>query len=199
METQKRSWFEQACRIIRAARRSLHLHEQPFNRCSITFGAGIGDAMNYAFVPYVGIGELRFDMSPAEVRRAIGMMPERASNRSPATMTRKEYYVGLGLLVEFDDRDRCSSVTIMHVGQLLFDEVNLMALSYFELKDFLQLREHPFVENDAGLTCDDLGLTSWRSTPDEEDNRDVGNRFDCLFIFRRGREEYMRALLKSLE
>jgi hypothetical protein len=155
--------------------------------------------MEYTFLPYVGLGNLRFDMTPIEVKNAIGRIPERDSPRSPATKTKNDYYVSLGLLVEFDDRDRCSSFTIMREGRLVFEGVDLRRLTYTELKEFLGTRGHQFVEEESGLKCDGLGLTSWRAEPDEESDTADGDDFDCLFIYRRGRDEYMKALIEAWE
>ncbi len=153
--------------------------------------------MDYTFYPYLGIGDLRFGMSPDDIRNGIGRAPEQASLRSPATKTRKEYYVSLGLLVEFDDKDLCSSFTIMRGGKLLFDSVDLMQMNHAELKRFLLIKGYPIVEEDSGLTCDALGLTSWMSDLADEDAVDDRQEFECLFIFRRGHYEYMKALIEA--
>jgi hypothetical protein len=155
--------------------------------------------MNYTFFPYVGLGDIRFGMGPEEVKRIIGTAPERASTRSPVTKTWKAYYRVLGLLLVFDDKDRCSSITTLPEGSLFLDQVDLTKLSYPELKAFLHAHGHQFVEDDSGLRCEGLGLTSWRSLEnDGEECCDV-EQFECLFIFRRGHDEYMKALIEPDE
>ena len=134
-------------------------------------------------VLHMGVGLLRFGMSPDDVHRFYGE-PDWRRPPDPIFGSSRERYLAHRFFVDFSRDGRCCSVEMYPDARALLDGIDLMAMTYHELVRYLRGRGASVLEEGDGFRCDDLGLAGY--APDIADPELSEVRLQGLLVYPHG-------------
>ena len=125
------------------------------------------------FLPYTGIGQVKFDSARTEARETLGTFKEFKKTKFSKNTTDDFSFCH----VFYDGQDKIEAMEFFDSTELLFKEKNLFRFSFAELKSFLKTHSIDFQEDDCGLRSDSIGLSVY--SPDK-------GRIETILAYKRG-------------
>jgi hypothetical protein len=117
---------------------------------------------NLVIQPHLGVGPVRFGMSPDDVHRMYGEPNWKRAPNDYSDSTREQFELRR-LFVDFRSDTGCCAVEMYPDARVMLEEVDLMAMSYRQLVGLLRGKGLSVVELGDGFRCDDLGLACYAS------------------------------------
>lgn len=125
--------------------------------------------MVFQIKPFVGAGDIRFGMTPDEVRDLLGVGYE-SFKRTPAATLPLDYFLSLGVFVNYKDPGIVEAVEFIAPAAPIYKNRNLLTLTYVDLRKFLHENDSSLEIEPDGLTANKLGIGAW--FPDAVDEPD---------------------------
>jgi hypothetical protein len=135
---------------------------------------------SFIILPYVGVGPLRFGMSPAEVRTALGATGERF-RRTPHSRE-ADAFTTEGVFVYYDEAGRCEAVEMTSPAKPEFGGRELLGKQYNDTATFIRTLDPDMREEAAGLTALGLGIGLYCSGAGKNSDLAV----EAVIAFKRG-------------
>lgn len=110
--------------------------------------------MNLIIRPYIGIGEITFGMTIAEVRRSLAT-PIRSFLKHPTDSMPSDTFESLGVCVEYKPPGICQAVELTKPANPIWRGQAFLNLSFDSVRQW-------FESIDPALEIDDTGLTSYQ-------------------------------------
>ena len=118
-------------------------------------------------LPFVGLGTMRFGMTRAEARGALGDN-YRSFRKVPAAPTLTDAYADLGLHLYYDPADRLEFIEAFKPAQPTFRSIELLAPTDDVLKRLLQSGAGPARRDLEAYFFHDHGFALYSPGPDVE-------------------------------
>lgn len=113
--------------------------------------------MDLEFLPYEGLGQLRFGMSRSTIRALMAVDPK-PFKKTPASKMMTDAFGELGVHVYYDPSDSCEAIEAFSPATPVFLGTVLLGKSFSDVRD-LVLSVDPASEIDgAGLIAFGIGL-----------------------------------------
>jgi hypothetical protein len=123
--------------------------------------------MDSAITPDVGVGSIRFGMSKAEVRGAVGA-PSRPFRRSPFEDRDAGAFIDLGMFVYYREPGVCAAVEFGGSAIPTFDGAALLGRPFRAIYEFLVSRDPALEVHATGLTSLQCGIGIYMSSLKED-------------------------------
>lgn len=115
---------------------------------------------------HVGVGPIRFGASRQEVREALGRRVE--AGKRHETDPGFDACDELGILIHYDESDRCTAIEIGQDGRVVYDGFGLFDHPAHEVRAWALARD-PDLDPTNGFVSRALGLAMSATHIDEED------------------------------
>jgi len=115
--------------------------------------------MTFEILPHEGVGDIRFGHSPEEVHNVL-KTPHRSFKRTPASSYPSDYFENLQLFVYYGVSG-AEAIELASPAAALFQNVDLLRLSFAELTTLLSKVDTSLVIEGDGCTSKHLGIGAY--------------------------------------
>jgi hypothetical protein len=137
-------------------------------------------AMSWEIAPYIGVGPIRFGMSPEEIRRTLGS-PVRPSQKSASTIP-ADFFTELGIFVDYAPPGLCQAAEFAGPASPTFCGQRLLGRPYAGAERWLASLDPDVRRHDAGLHSDLFGIGLYASAP----HKSPADPIEGVIVFARG-------------
>lgn len=123
--------------------------------------------MIFTIKPNIGVNDLKFGMSPSEVR-AMLRDEYKSFKRNPLSEYPCDHFPSLSLFVYYKASGKVEAMEFAKPAEVFFDDVNLFQLSFYELNKLLGNFESNLNVESDGLTAHELGIGAYNPFATEE-------------------------------
>lgn len=116
--------------------------------------------MNFSILPLEGVGEIKFGMSPDDVRKHIGNR-FRSFKRSPLDSFPSDYFEHIGTFFYYDSNGRLEAIEFAPPAQPTIEGVNLLGLSFEAAKKLLSNLDDQIGEETDSVIAYQKGVSIW--------------------------------------
>ena len=115
--------------------------------------------MGFTICPLLGVGALRFGMTPEEVRRLLPT-PHRSFMKARWSKMPTDAFAD-AIHVFYDDSGRCDAVEFYRDCEVLLNEKNLLGIPYSDAQSVVRAIDPELEEDEAGFTSYRLGVGAY--------------------------------------
>jgi len=137
--------------------------------------------MEFEIYPYLGVGSIRFGMSPQDVRRVIGE-PYSSFLKSPDSLLPTDSFDGEGVHVYYKAPGQVEAIEMAHPSAVVWQGTNLIGQKFEDVRRWIELVDPEAVIDDSGLTSYKLGFGVFAPGS----GKDPSLRVESVIIFREG-------------
>ncbi len=112
--------------------------------------------MRYEIKPYVGVGDIFFDMSPEEVRKTLNS--EVKHSKKSSSEIPSDSFEALGIFVDYRSQGICQAVEFAGPASPTFQGQELLGRSYSVVALWVKELDRDVLFNDAGLRSNKFGF-----------------------------------------
>jgi hypothetical protein len=112
--------------------------------------------MDFEISPHIGVGPLRFGMTPAEVRGALDSPSELTDKSRSQTPT--DYFSGLGLFAYYKDSGICRAIEFGGPATPTYRGRSILRQPYSEIEHWVRSIDPGFIRDIAGFKTHRFGF-----------------------------------------
>ena len=131
--------------------------------------------------PHFGIGNIRFGMTVADVRRVVGS-PFTSFRKTPTSTFPTDAFDDLGIHVFYKPPGICEAVEIASPGEANFEGQQMIGTRFSDIERLLHARDPNLETDETGLTSHALGIGIF--APEISDNPNAS--IEAVIVFEQG-------------
>ena len=122
--------------------------------------------MEYEIKSYVGVGPIRFGMTPEQVRHALQSDFERAKKSSSDIPS--DFFKSLGIFVDYRSPGNCQAAEFAGPAPPTFEGRRLLKRPYDEVERWIKTLDPDVLMNDAGFRSEKFGWGVYAPSANKE-------------------------------